>query len=399
MAARKTAKKTARRRTNSKIQDAQKSTFERREQDKKRREEAIAKEQAAKKRTGTSTGPLGNTQMGPAQPGTTRMQRSESKESSSSAALKNIQNIDPNSLAEANEKIAGIAAAVRASAIAQKKRTLADSKMYGISDRNIQARLAALKNAQDETRQRALKEKGNAVYMGQVDSKIRNRLPGDGGDFEGGQYRIPEKVAIDNVVGKDDLLAWLSDPKKVEYIKTMAQKAGLDVESYEDIGKLWESVVKQAAQTFSVTGKKVTPWALMQLRGKYAVGGRMQDKVTTSTSIEEMDPAQARLMFEETTSKFLGRAPTKAEIDDFIAKAQTIAKANPRISTTTSRVGFDGEIEQGSQMTVSRGGQEVVNAQSELAARDMAKDSEEYGSFQAAGTYMPLLFEALQSPV
>lgn len=288
-------------------------------------------------------------------------------------------------------------AALRASA---PKNPIANPGLYGVSNAKRAANLTAIQEALKGQNQVTLKKNGKAVYMGPTiaNAKIRTSGP-ERIDPETGKSYTTEQVG-DQTVNKDELLSWLSDESKVKQIKDAANKAGLAVESYDDVAKLWGSVVDQAASSYSFGGKKVTPWALIQLRGKFVGSdGRFQDKVSTSTTIDEMDPAQARSMFETAAQQALGRAPTKAEVDDFIAKAQTIAHDNPAISTTRSKVGFDGNVEVGNQSTITKGGADVVNAKSQVAAMDQAKQSEDYAAYQAAGNYFPMLFEALNSPV
>jgi len=284
----------------------------------------------------------------------------------------------------------------QALAAEQKPRSLADPGLFGgVSDASIKARLTAQKNATDEIRRARLRKEGSAIYMGAKEAAVRRALPGDS-EFEGGQYRVPKSVQIDNVVDKNQLMAWLADENRFNDIKGRMQKAGLDVESYDDVAKLWKSVLDQAGATYSLTGKKVTPWSLLELRGKQMVGGKPQSKTTISTSIEEMDPSQARLMFEKAAQEFLGRRASNDEIDDFIAKAQTIARQNPQVTKTTTQFGFDGEAV--SQASVSSGGADATAAAAQLAAQDMAMQDEEYGALQASGYYMPMLLDALGSP-
>lgn len=277
------------------------------------------------------------------------------------------------------------------------KKPLADPSLYGKQQAARAATISRQKEAADQQKFNQLAEKDQAVYMGPGTAVMRRSGPQRMDEFGSDKETV---AAGDNIANLDDLMAWLSDPAKVEQIKQVANQAGLAVESFDDISKLWESVVKQAATTYSRTKQKVTPWALIALRGKY-VGpdGRNQDQVTTSTSIDEMDPATARATIESAAQSLLGRAPTEHEMQDFISKAQLIAKQNPQITTTRSKVGFDGQVQEGTQQSVTKGGADVVKAKADAAAMDMAKQSDDYGAFQAAGTYFPLLFNALQSPV
>lgn len=297
----------------------------------------------------------------------------------------------------AANKIAGLASGLMETHQAS-TRALADASLWGNnSDKNRAAKLTALMSAQDKTRVAQLTKTGNAVYMGPkvANAKVRTRGPERVG--EDGSDTTTIGPVGDNIVTKDELMSWLADEANFNKIKAAANKAGIDVATYDDVSKLWSSVVNQAAATYSTTGKKVTPWALLQLRGKTMVGGKPASKTTTSTSIDEMDPAVAKGMIRTAASQMLGRDPTKAEMEDFIAKAQTIAKANPNITTTTTNYGFDGNPTD--QSSVSKGGGDAVTAQAQEAAMAQAKQSEDYTSYQGAGVIFPWLAEAIASPV
>lgn len=304
------------------------------------------------------------------------------------------------SLSDAANKITGLATPLIKSAQAKaalERKPLSNPELYGASTKTRAAKLAEIMNAQTEQAMAQVKKAGNAVFMGQKKGKIRVAGP-QRMDPEGlpGGDTVTETVG-DEILTKQELLSWLSDETKVAQIKDVANKAGINVETYDDIAKLWGSVVDMAASSYSLAKKKVTPWSIIQLRGKYmGPDGRPKSRVTTSTSIDEMSPEEARLMFERAAMDQLGRQPTKAEIDDFIAKAQTIARQNPAVTTTTSQMGFDGNVVSQTSRTV--GGSDEVAAKSQLAALDQARQSEDYAAYQAAGNYFPMLFEALQAP-
>lgn len=280
------------------------------------------------------------------------------------------------------------------------KNPVANPALYGKSSTKDRAQALSDRLVAMDASIQQQKQKGNAVYMG-LDPKesrtVKIRRSGPERMDEDGTTTEEQKVG-DLVLTKDELMSWLTDEAKVAEIKAAAQKAGLSVDTYDDVAKIWTSVVSQAASSYSITNKKVTPWALLTLRGKYmGADGKPKDRTVTSTNIDEMDPATARLMFEKTAQAQLGRAPTKQEVDDFIAKAQTIALKNPAVTTTTQKIGFDGNVE--SQVSRTRGGAQAVSDQAEVAAMDKARQSEDYSAYQAAGNYFPMLFEALGSPV
>lgn len=301
---------------------------------------------------------------------------------------------------QAANKIAGLAQPImkemQAAAAARQKQgnALADVSLYGNSNKNRATKIADLQNAYAVQANQQIKTQGRAVWMGPKTIKIRSQGP-ERMDPDTGSTTTTEKGG-DEVLTKEELMSWLTDDVKVKQIIAFAQKAGLNVQTYDDAAKLWGSVVDMAASAYSFAGKQVTPWSIIQLRGKNAgPGGKPADKLVTQKTVNEVSPADARLMFEKSMADNLGREPTKAEVDDYIAKAQTIAKSHPDISYTTQHIGFDGNIE--SQDTRnSPGGSQALQQQ---AALDQAKQSEDYSSYQAAGVYMPWLMDALASPI
>lgn len=305
-------------------------------------------------------------------------------------------------LSEAANRIAGLASGLmeeRKSA-GEKQRALADPKLYGTSDKDIRARLTEQKNAladADINRKKA-KEAGQAVYYGTKKTPVRRKQKKEG-EFEGGFNRIPAEVDVDDVRTKDELLSWLTDETVFGQIKARMIDAGFpDDMTYDEVAKVWEAAVKDAAAAYSAVGKKVTPWQILSLRAKnLGPGGTPAAKVTTRTDIEELDPAQARLLIEKSATELLGRAPTKEELEDFIAKAQTIARANPRVTKTTTQ--FDVAGDPINQVSQSTGGMDVVTAKAQTLLDDELKQDEEYGAVRAAGFYMPAMFDALASPV
>jgi hypothetical protein len=301
---------------------------------------------------------------------------------------------------EAANKIAGLGSGImqsRQQEQAARNRKLANPALYGASDKDRAAKLTERMNALNSVRNKQWADQGQAVWMGPkiANARVRNRGR-QRMDDSGSDTHLIGPVG-DNIVTKDELMSWLADEANFNKIKTAANKAGIAVESYDDVAKVWKSVVDQAAATYSTTGKKVTPWTLLQLRGKTMKNGKPAARTTVSTSIDEMDPAEAKGMIRNAAAQMLGRDPTKEEIEDFISKAQTIAKANPNVTTTTTQYGFDGEAV--SQSSYSRGGGDAVTAQAQESAIEQAKQSEDYTAYQAAGVYMPWLMDALASPI
>ena len=312
------------------------------------------------------------------------------------------------SMSESANKIAGLASGLMESrhqqinqqTIAANKANpnpLADASLYGANAQARADRLSALFDAKNQAKFTQLATAGKAVWMGYTHNRVKLRNSGpERMDENGNDTTIVG--AGDDVRSTDELMSWLADPKTLAQITDAAKKAGFDIQNYDDVAKLWQSVVTQAAQTYSSTKKKVTPWALMSLRGKTLVNGRPQKKTGISTTVEEMDPAQAKVMIQNTLQQELGRDPKQSEIDDFISKAQTIAQQNPLVQHTSQDVGLDGNPDNTVEVTQSSGGQDVVNAKAQLEAQRLAESAPDYAQFQAAGVMMPWLNEALASP-
>jgi len=301
---------------------------------------------------------------------------------------------------QAASKIAGLTSGIMddRQAAAAKPNPLADASNYGANPAQRAARLSALSAAQADANAKQLKGKGNAVWMGSTRKTVKLRNTGPERMNEGGGDTSTAQVSLsDDVKSTDELMSWLTDEKTFNQIRDAAKKSGIDVQSYDDVAKLWQSVVSQAAAAYSTTGKKVTPWALLQLRGKSMVNGKPAAKTTTSTNIDEMDPAQAKVMIKQSLQQMLGRDPRQDEIDDFVAKAQTIAQQNPQVTKTTTQYDFAGTPTD--QTSVSHGGADVVNAKAQLAAEQSAENAPDYAQYQAAGVYAPWMFQALASPI
>ena len=313
------------------------------------------------------------------------------------------------SMSEAANKIAGLASGIIPAAQAQARQRaiqeniahpnpLADASLYGANTQARAERLGALFNAKNQAHFTQLATAGKAVWMGYTHNRVKLRNSGpERMDENGNDTTIVG--AGDDVRSTDELMSWLADPKTLAQITDTAKKAGFDIQNYDDVAKLWQSVVTQAAQTYSTTKKRVTPWALIALRGKTLVNGRPGKRTGISTTVEEMDPAQAKVMIQNTLQQELGRDPKQSEIDDFISKAQTIAQQNPLVQRTTQDVGFDGQpLANTTEVTQASGGQDVVNAKAQLEAQRLAESAPDYAQFQAAGVMMPWLNEALASP-
>ena len=76
-----------------------------------------------------------------------------------------------------------------------------------------------------------------------------------------------------------------------------------------------------------------------------------------------------------------------------------IAKENPTVTKSRTTINYDFGGDEKSRSTQSSTSGGFSAAAADQAAREQAMQSEDYGAYQAAGVYFPLLFDALNSPV
>lgn len=382
------------RRSRSNIGSAQQSAFQRYEERNKSREQKIAN---PPKRP--ATGMLGATQLNPSQPHV-QMQRGVNQDEVKRRDTVGKSMLDAaNRVTENARKLPGSASVV--------DKNITNPQLYARSAQQEFDSGAVAYNrngdpvtlAQVQQQAAALRTAGTGVYMGK--SRGYTRQPNF--EFEGGGNRVrPEQIAYDNFVNINNLMAWLTDPDQVAMIQKRAKAFGLNADSYDDISKLWASVLATAAKTYQTTGRKVTPWDIMAVRGRFVdpTTGRPKRRTGKNITIEDIDPATARLKIEEVVKKMTGQRPTEDEIDAFVAKAHQIAQSTPLVETFSQDVGFDDQPVQNTLSVTSRtGGQEVAMDRAEAALLDELRKSPEYSNYQAAGFYGPLLAEAIRSPV
>jgi hypothetical protein len=112
-------------------------------------------------------------------------------------------------------------------------------------------------------------------------------------------------------------------------------------------------------------------------------GGSGGPQTRTSRVVQEIDPGSATAAFRAA----IGRNPSGAELDNFMAHYNSTMKANARVTTTTD----DG---MGNQSSTVTGGYDE-----QQAAREAAMEDDDFASYQAVATYMPALQQALRGSV
>lgn len=120
---------------------------------------------------------------------------------------------------------------------------------------------------------------------------------------------------------------------------------------------------------------------------------------TTYKSTDLMNPQDAKGLTRAMLQQELGRDPTQAEYEDFLATLHAAERADPTVTTTTSRYVLDknDQLRLKSQNTSTQQG---IGAEG-LAqlALEKAQSDPQWAEYQAVGTYFPALLSALGATV
>lgn len=242
------------------------------------------------------------------------------------------------------------------------------------------------------------------------------------------KYATPEVMSVNDAqnafAGQSDgeirrmatmlVIAGFAGRVALEDVPAVVKEATLD-----DILGWHANFLQGAADAYAMGGgQKITPEKFLRRRLEFRLGkkwdGSTEDlnkilddasaddeqqlkngKFTTTYSTTDiMNPSDAKFLVRTLLQQQLGRDPTKDEYEDFLAAARTIQKQNPGTSTVTDTY-KEGELTHRS--TVNRPGISPSGISQELY--EDVKNTPEWATWQAVGTYAPALFAALDSPV
>ena len=163
----------------------------------------------------------------------------------------------------------------------------------------------------------------------------------------------------------------------------------------------WETAGQLASEMYA-RGQKVSPRDALKIyagsdRGSGAAGAPgpfTGTRTFTSKAVDLTDPATAKAMVNSVLSQALGRAASEEDLQEFTGVLNSYERANPLSRTTTTEYVEDQAV---SESSTTEGGVTAEGRQQVLM--DEAMESEEFGAFQAASTYMNAFAQAIQSPV
>lgn len=210
------------------------------------------------------------------------------------------------------------------------------------------------------------------------------------------QVNKPRYVSAETA--KTEYYLW--DDKTRARFKNLLTKAGLadGDTSPRQLATLWEGVIADAV-TAKKAGVDVSPWDILDTYAKDPAGSGAGGKARSVTSVtidhpDLTDPDTARAILNRSLHEALGRVARPSEIAAFQRALNAREKGASRKTTTVSSYNAAGEFV-GSESTHSGTPGPSADVQDQMAL-DQAKESDEYGAYQAAGNYMPILFKALQ---
>lgn len=236
------------------------------------------------------------------------------------------------------------------------------------------------------------------------------------------RHQDPDRIVPVSVAQQEFTDASDGDIRRMALALALAGFAGVSVKdakeavqeaSLDDVLSWHQKFLEGAALAYDMGhGKKITPEQFLRRRLEYRLGKKWDGKIdsldsvatsasggslagthtTKASSVDFLSPEDARGLVRSTLQQELGRDPTEAEYEDFVAALRTAQERNPNTVTTTTTTDASGNVT--SSHSRSSGG---VDAASFLANR--VQDSPEYAEWQAVGTYAPALFSALGSAI
>lgn len=253
---------------------------------------------------------------------------------------------------------------------------------------------------------------GSLLYMGSARQRTGGMTPQarkNAIDTEG-RY-IDRWVTKEEALG--DFFEW-SDKKQNDFVSQGVIGGLLQLGDGPLEGvQLWSKLVDMA-ELYGKAGKKVSPLDLLRRYVKAAGGadGRWvregdfeintvtgerryvgpQFKTTSSTDVDYTDPDTARAIATKLFQDMMGRDPRAGELGRFAQALHAAEESSPVVTTTTTE--FDPVTGEAIAQDSTREGGLGAEGRA-LIGENQIKNTKEYGAYQAAGFYGPLLEQAV----
>jgi hypothetical protein len=193
---------------------------------------------------------------------------------------------------------------------------------------------------------------------------------------------------------------------QVQGLAEKLAQAGLIPKPNQDrltIWKAWEAVINEAGSMSEAAkntgqGNLVTPWQRLAAYMKTPLDDPrkvpLEAYSTTQKHVNLTDPNQAQVLLKSSLQQALGRNPTAAETQAYMAALHTAENANPTVTTTNFTPNQTGTAFNSS--STSQGGLNPTDYTSNYA---QGHNQVEHASYQASTTYMDALMGALRATV
>lgn len=198
---------------------------------------------------------------------------------------------------------------------------------------------------------------------------------------------------------KADVRSW-SDETLDKWSKHLVNIGFLEQDEADNPLVLYEALdlILETSTDFASGPRRMTPWQVAEMlvrsgeagRGGRGAGGFTGSRSSRSTSVDLTDPHTAKAIINDALSNYLGRAATDEEINTFRGVINQAERANPTVTDSTTSYA-DGVAT--SQSSTTSGG--MTNAGRQQMIADDVMQKPEYGAYQAAAEYFPLLQQAI----
>lgn len=210
------------------------------------------------------------------------------------------------------------------------------------------------------------------------------------------------------------LAGFLGSPYKGETLDEFVKR-----QDYISVEQGYAQLLQSASSRYAA-GQKVSPNQLLNqyidynkstglFAGSAGAGGaggtgspyanQTRTETNTSKSVDIWSPMDAKGLARATLQRELGRDPTQAEFEDFVAALQAKQRANPAVTRTTNTTKYDkygSPVNTNSSSTTTGG----LTAQGiDEFATEQAQANPGWAEWQAVGTYFPAVMQMLGAGV
>lgn len=169
-----------------------------------------------------------------------------------------------------------------------------------------------------------------------------------------------------------------------------------DEANFDKVSAAYQRVLEMAALMYKA-GRYVTPDEVLNSYIGGASGGvsRPASYAETSKSVDLTNPKTARALLKQSLQDRLGRDPSAAEQQAFIAALNAAERENPTIRTSKYKLNPETQQYQMVSQTTAGG----LDPSAYLDEYAEGHNQKEYGAYQAATTYFNALLQAIGAPV